>query len=97
MKASDISDDAVYAVLAASERGCAYIWDIRRALIQFPSKVVSAKCKQMVTSGRMRGCPCGCRGDFRFPWQEFGAPADVANWQERITEYLNGEKRIYGH
>lgn len=35
--------------------------------IDFPYKVLLAKCRQMINKGRLKGCGCGCRGDFELP------------------------------
>lgn len=115
MKASDITDDQIYELVATAtfegfegmkawhiaEVGtpsCLMAWDAVKALPQYPKKVVLAKLRQMVEKGRLRGCPCGCRGDFRFPWEEFGFGYEGReNWRERMTEYLKSGKREYGY
>lgn len=38
-------------------------WDIAAAL-GVPSKIVLAKARSLIKRGLMRGCACGCRGDF---------------------------------
>ena len=70
MKAADITDEAVYVIvdsvrLEGGPYRCAMVWDMFRALPQFPQKVVMAKLRQMVSKGRLDGCACGCRGDFQ--------------------------------
>lgn len=30
-----------------------------------PEKLVRAKMNQMMRKGKVNGCPCGCRGDYR--------------------------------
>ena len=67
MKASDISDEAVFAVVDRVLVECGR-WTVMRdlweAFPEFPGKVVQAKMRQMVAKGRISGCGCGCRGDF---------------------------------
>jgi hypothetical protein len=96
MKASDITDDQIYECVARSEYSGATLFQIEVALPQFPPRVILAKCRRMIARGRLRGCPCGCRGDFRFPWQGFG-DRDVANWRERVVEYLRSGPRVFGY
>lgn len=39
--------------------------DVRRAMPQdTPEKVVLAKMRRLIAKGLVKGCPCGCRGDF---------------------------------
>lgn len=47
------------------------IWDVQEALCAFPAKVVRAKLRALIRKGKLKGCTCGCRGDFEFP-----APAE---------------------
>jgi hypothetical protein len=103
MKASDIADERIYELVAAARRSdgepsCLMLLGVRDALQEFPEAVVYAKLRQMIAKGRLRGCPCGCRGDFRFPWEEFGLQSEEsrANWREKIAEYLAGP-RVYGY
>lgn len=77
---------------------CLMSFDAIKGLPQYPRKLVMAKLSQMVAKGRLRGCPCGCRGDFRFPWEEFGCGYDGReNWRERMAEYLKSGVRVYGY
>lgn len=100
MKATDIPDTAIYEVMEAYQTASGFsstmAWDIGKALPALPPKVIQAKLRLMVAAGRLRGCPCGCRGDFRFPWEEFGDEPDIENWRERLAEYLKGP-RVYGY
>lgn len=32
-----------------------------------PTKVVLAKANTLIRAGKLRGCACGCRGDFTIP------------------------------
>lgn len=70
MKASDISDEQIYEVIRGPIKYPnlgAQIWELSAALPEFPYKVIRAKCDQMIRKGRLRGCACGCRGDFQLP------------------------------
>lgn len=66
-KASDIDDDLIYAVVDRAKYPILgqNRWEIVDALFEFHPKVVQAKLRQMVNKGRLKGCACGCRGDFR--------------------------------
>ena len=66
MKASDITDERILEVMAETrlEWGVSLLYDIQKALPEFPPKVVLAKLRQMVNKKRLDGCACGCRGDF---------------------------------
>lgn len=71
-KASDISDGCILAAVSATqglhgvpERSS--LFDIYRALDQYPRKVVLAKLKSAVRRKLIEGCCCGCRGDFELP------------------------------
>lgn len=102
MKASDITDTQIYAVVAApmrweigkGPRYTRHVEDFEEALPDVPCKVIMAKLRQMVSKGRIGGCACGCRGDFLFPWEEFGGPYNRDNWQERVKQYYGkGRKK----
>lgn len=105
MKAADISDEVIYELVAAArfadgKPSSLMIWEACEKLPQYPAKIVRAKLQQMVSKGRLRGCECGkCRGDYRFPWEEFGSQsyASRQEWREKISEYLHGGKRVYGY
>lgn len=76
MKAADISDGVMLRVIAspnASHRAGRLSsdapnwwmrWDLDKQFSAFPSKVVLAKCRQLMKRGLINGCDCGCRGDF---------------------------------
>ena len=73
MKAADIQDSEILALVERRrENGTPFTsFDIKDALAdRFPSKVIQAKLAQMVNKGRLIGCACGCRGDFRVPDME---------------------------
>lgn len=68
-KASDISDAELLAAVRATQgaHGVACwssLWDVQRALEHWPPKVVTAKLRRVIKRGLLRGCCCGCRGDF---------------------------------
>jgi len=68
MKASDISDSEVLEAMKETllyENLGSSLWNIQAKLAQFPGKVVTAKLRSMLNRGLIRGCCCGCRGDFR--------------------------------
>lgn len=52
--------------VAASTGIGAQIWhlEVLPEVKRFPYKVVRAKLQQMINSGLVQGCCCGCRGDF---------------------------------
>ena len=62
MKAAFITDNAINALVST---GVTSLFEIQDCLAQFPRKVVLAKLRQMVNKGRLEGCACGCRGDFK--------------------------------
>lgn len=67
MKAADIPDDALPAVVAAIQRDrgrWAFLSELQAALPDVPPKVVQAKARRLVDRGVLSGCACGCRGDF---------------------------------
>lgn len=37
--------------------------EVTDLLPEYPSKVVHAKIRRLMTRGLLDGCPCGCRGD----------------------------------
>ncbi len=101
MKASDIPDDRIYEevqrLTVENRMSSAMLFDVQNALApEFSAKIVFAKVCQMINKGRLRGCNCGCRGDLRFPWVDFGEKANTEGWKERMPGYLKG-KRTYGY
>jgi len=69
MQAKDIPDtDVLNAVRAVGDaRGGArwcFTWDLVLYFPSVPWKVVQAKCKALIRRKLMKGCGCGCRGDF---------------------------------
>ncbi len=72
LKASDISD----AEILSSHEAClgrhgvprwSTTWDIQDHMKQYPPKVVLAKLRSIEKRGVLRGCACGCRGDWELP------------------------------
>lgn len=52
------------AVLAATGDVRSASLDDLAEVLDFPWKVVAAKCRALVKRGLLDGCACGCRGDF---------------------------------
>lgn len=70
MKASDITDEQVLGAVAAVEASdpsrMVDRWRLA-AHLEVPMKVLLAKAQKMIRRGALRGCACGCRGDFELP------------------------------
>ena len=70
MQAKDITDDAFLEAMEEARRQspCTMVnrWDVGRILAA-PDKVVLAKARTLIRRGVIRGCWCGCRGDFELP------------------------------
>lgn len=76
LQAKDIPDlDVLIAVYRASLDGkwgwegrvrWAFLSDMEEAFPNYSPKLVRAKMKAMIRKGLLRGCACGCRGDFQF-------------------------------
>jgi hypothetical protein len=70
VQAKNITDQAIFKAIEAKRYEWAKAfpmaawWDIADCLSQFPPKVVRAKLASMVKRKVLKGCPCGCRGDF---------------------------------
>lgn len=65
MKAADIPDDTMLAVLATPSVTELWMrWDLAAQFPTIPEKVVAAKVRQLIKRGLADGCDCGCRGDF---------------------------------
>jgi len=72
VQAKDLPDDDTLAAVRACQgmNGVPHwssLWDVERALPEWPAKVVRAKLAGLIRRGLLRGCACGCRGDFEFP------------------------------
>lgn len=69
-KASDITDAELLAAVRQvriADINWSMLHDIRDALPQYPPKVVLAKLRSAVKRKLLKGCCCGCRGDFEEP------------------------------
>ena len=69
MKASDISDERIMQAVKETQGICGVphwssLYQINENLKEFPEKVILAKLKSMVKKKKLKGCTCGCRGDF---------------------------------
>lgn len=73
MQAKDIKDDEMLTALAAvrGKNGAPNWSSLYDVYVHFagtiPQKVVLAKLRSMVKRHVIRGCACGCRGDFELP------------------------------
>jgi len=73
VQAKDISDELAFEALAVTRHpvyGMSHLSEVQDYLAQFPPKVVLAKLRRMIARGILRGCGCGCRGDFELPKSE---------------------------
>lgn len=76
VQAKDISDERFLAAVAKVARG-PMRWAMRgdvTAELGFPEKVVLAKARKLILQKKLRGCFCGCRGDFELPTPEKTEP-----------------------
>lgn len=72
MKAADLSDQAVLdAVDAGSKRldGYATLMDLAPFFPGVPEKVLLTKLRRLINRKLLRGCTCGCRGDFSIAYE----------------------------
>jgi hypothetical protein len=73
IQAKHIADNLIYVIIEElyKKTGMTMInrWEIGKLLPGYPEKIVLAKLRNMVESGKLWGCGCGCRGDFsrRYP------------------------------
>lgn len=74
MQCKDIPDDPILAFLASGALNglCGATWypgyvnSVQNAMPEgVPEKLALAKMKAMIRKGQVKGCACGCRGDFR--------------------------------
>jgi hypothetical protein len=70
MQCKDIPDRPVLEFLLAN-KGCWCNWyfgcdrDVSKAMPRkTPEKLILAKMRTLIRRGLVKGCPCGCRGDF---------------------------------
>lgn len=45
----------------------ATLWDVQAHLNTFPPKVTQRALESAIKRGILKGCACGCRGDFEIP------------------------------
>lgn len=66
MKASDIEDEQIIGIIReiVRTRGRKAFLSEIQGFCPVPAKVVMAKLRKLVRSGKVEGCACGCRGDF---------------------------------
>jgi len=66
VQAKDVPDLPLLYAIKRCEPHWALIWDLAELpeMATFPFKVVRAKLQQMINSGLISGCCCGCRGGF---------------------------------
>ena len=67
MQCKDIDEKPILEWLAENQPGISFEgFDnyIGLAFDNLPRKVMMAKLKKMIACGSIRGCACGCRGDF---------------------------------
>lgn len=63
MQAKDIDESTLLARIPIGSTSISR-YDLAAALPDVPEKVLLAKLRSMVKRGCIRGCACGCRGDF---------------------------------
>ena len=70
MQAKDITDEDALARVRAVQRGSGELarsswFDIEAGLPpEIPRKVMRAKLASLIRRKKLKGCACGCRGDF---------------------------------
>lgn len=75
MQAKDISDQRLMTAVR-KVRGVdgapnwSTLWNVQSELLDFPPKVVLAKLRSAVKRRLLKGCTCGCRGNFEEPAPE---------------------------
>lgn len=83
VKASDIDTDEFLSFIAEKGKdnpaGWVQWWDLQARWPDMPSKVLLAKARGLLRSGRLGGCGCGCRGDFHIPLACCGGSYQVHN------------------
>jgi hypothetical protein len=73
----------VGAVLGGHPEWCGQPEATQDELAAFPDKVLRAKARRLIKRGLIKGCTCGCRGDFEIMGEFIEANADTASalWQ----------------
>jgi len=67
LQAKDIPTEAVLELIdhiEFTESRWTHVSDLEARWPDFPYKVILAKCDQMIRSGLITGCACGCYGGF---------------------------------
>lgn len=65
MKAADLAETELLQAIRLYDNGIgASVWHIADAMPEIPLKVITAKLRKMAQRKRVRGCWCGCRGDW---------------------------------
>lgn len=64
MKAADVDEKRVLAVIRANAPKWTMTYQLEREFPEVPYKVLLAKMRSLVKRGIIGGCACGCRGDF---------------------------------
>lgn len=66
MKAADIPTEDVLVAVAhvQTHNTWATTWDLEAILPSWSPKVLRAKLAKMIRRKLLRGCSCGCRGDY---------------------------------
>ena len=54
----------VIALLEAESNIGVSRWSLNEVFPEVPEKVMLAKLRRLIRSGKIDGCVCGCRGDF---------------------------------
>ncbi|GAX57307.1 hypothetical protein [Streptomyces olivochromogenes] len=75
MQCKDIPDeaflDAVRRTPGTSSMNWRMRWNVHAVLEAqlgpIPENLLLAKARKLIASGKMGGCPCGCRGDWHLP------------------------------
>jgi len=73
MQAKDVPDQAFLDAVAEISRDGKYgtetrwvmRYEIEERFCEVPPKVLLAKARSLIKRGKMDGCACGCRGDYR--------------------------------
>lgn len=75
MQCKDIPDDvlvgAIRRTTPVTASGWRMLWHVRDELEAtigwVPRNLLMAKLRKVCSTGKVGGCPCGCRGDFHLP------------------------------
>lgn len=95
MQAKDISDAEMLGAVVLdiiarnSMLGAAWSTICERSFPDVPEKVVRAKLRSLTKRGLLRGCTCGCRGDFGPIGVELTAPDSAVALTNEIRASLH--------